>query len=461
MAKAAENRFEVWLNEGRFSRLVLILVALAAWLLCDYLLAIAYVRTGHAKAEDFFLTSLPESLHTYYGDVPELRDLLANHPRLYAHYTDRFQADGLLGVRLVPNFLIILPPFRSNGAEFSDANDKPYWFMTDERGFPPVTRVGHHYLMQKPADVFRVIMLGGSTVEGIGVRSPLESLPSKLQMLLEREVSQSSRRVEVINGGISTFASDQEYLLLIADLLRFEPDLVIAYDGWNDAVFLPARIAGDPRTRPYRTEPQQVNEDRVNASFTALGAFRLFATITAGRTVEFLNRFATFRLLHHAIILITSDFHRKDGLAHPKSAYRPELSVEAARVYIDNRERMLFIAKQKGFQFASFLQPIMGIDGKSYSAIESDYARRYPVIATDEIKQQREVFYETARPLLQKFAGANEVPGTSCVADISTTSFAGVSATVYADSGHLLANGNELVARRILAELRRCKLLPQ
>jgi len=138
----------------------------------------------------------------------------------------------------------------------------------------------------------------------------------------------------------------------------------------------------------------------------------------------------------------------------PGSAYEPELSVEAAHVYIENRERMLFIAKQKGFRFASFLQPITGVDGKTYTATESQYA-------SPAVVQKRQIFYQTVRPLLGKFASANEVSGVSCVADISTTSFAGVSEMVYADTGHLLANGNELVAQHILTELERCKLLPQ
>ena len=122
---------------------------------------------------------------------------------------------------------------------------------------------------------------------------------------------------------------------------------------------------------------------------------------------------------------------------------------------------MLFIAKQSGFHFASFLQPIMEVDGKSYSATETRYvAHLHPQIANDLIKQEREVFYQTVRPLLREFAAANEVAGAFCMADISTSSFAGVADTVYYDSGHLLATGNEWVAQRILAELKRCNLLP-
>jgi lysophospholipase L1-like esterase len=385
--------------------------------------------------------------------------LLARHARLYTRALDRFQADGLLGGRLTPNFLIILPPLRPDGSGDSNGLEKPFWLMTDEQGFPPVARMGHHYVVQKPADVFRVIMLGGSTVEGIGVSSPLESLPSKLQLLLEREFPHSSKRIEVINAGISGFSSDQEYLFLIADLLRYEPDLVIAYDGWNDAHLLRQAIAEGPRTGPYRTGSQASNENRVNASFSPSGSFGMFATIAAARTLEYWSHFATFRLVNSSIRRITGRFERANDAARP--AFRPEASVEAAHFYIENRERMLFTAKRSGFHFASFLQPIMGIDGKSYTATESrNAAHLHPQIANDQIEQERQVFYQTLRPLLGEFATANEVPGAFCAADISTSSFAGVADTVYYDSGHLVAKGNEIVAQRIFAELKRCNLLP-
>jgi hypothetical protein len=460
VADIKENRFELWFSKGRFRRLQLVLVFLIVWLLCDSLLAFVLVKTGHANRQDFFATSLRALNATDQLDVPEIHDLLVQHARIYPRYFDRFEADGLLGGRLVPNFLIVLPPLRRDASADPNAAKKPFWLMTDEQGFPPVARVGHHYVVQKPADVFRVLMLGGSTVEGIGVSSPLESLPSKLQLLLEREFPHSSKHIEVINAGVSGFSSDQEYLFLIADLLRYKPDLVIAYDGWNDAHVLREAIEGGPRTGSYRSVSQKNNEDRVNASFSPGGSFTLFATITSGRTLQYLGHFATFRLLHSAIYRIAGLNAARNAEQHDP-AFRPGPSVEAAHFYIENRERMLFIAKQNGFRFASFLQPIIGVDGKSYTAAESDYAAHlHPQIANNQIKREREVFYETVRPLLGELAATNEVLGAYCIADISTSSFAGIVETVYYDSGHLTANGNEWVARRIFAELKRCNLLP-
>jgi hypothetical protein len=451
---ANENRFERWFNEGPFHRLILMLALLLVWLLCDSLAAVLIVKLRHTRSDDFFATSMLSSVYDDHRNIPQIRELLAGHPRIYPAYQDRFLADGLLGARLIPNFLTFTPDRWVNATVSAYATNGTFWFATDEYGFPTVARLGHHYSLRKPADVFRVIVLGGSTVEGVGVKSPLESLPSKLQLLLERELSQPSKKVEVINAGISHFTSDQEYLLLIADLLRFEPDLVIAYDGWNDSHHLPDVIAGAPRTRPFRSASQENNEDRVNASFSVIGSFGQFATISTGHMLDFLRHFVTFRLLNYSVDLVIEHFNRKDNAVNDGPAHKPELSVEAAQIYIENRERMLFIAKQNGFRFASFLQPIIGVDEKVYTPIEAQYI-------SPTARQEREIFYQTVRPLLDKFATANEVSGTSCVADISTKSFSGVTDMVYADTGHLLAYGNELVAQHIVAELERCKLLPR
>jgi hypothetical protein len=456
-----ENRFERWFARGRFSRLMFALAFLLVWMLCDSLVAVVIVQTGQANREEFFATAARSSVYSDQRAIPQLHDLLTRHARIYPSYFDRLEADGLLGARLTRDFLFIGPPIHANRSGLIGESDQHFWFMTDGQGFPPVARVGHRYLVPKPANVFRVIMLGGSTVEGLGINSPLDSLPSKLQLLLEPQFAQSSKQVEVINAGVSGYSSDQEYLSLMADLLRYEPDLVIAYDGWNDAELLAVTIAGAPHTRPFRTLTQQNNADRINKSYSSTGAFRLFAAIAAGRTVEYLSHFSTFWLLRHWIQRITGGFDAKRSASPDDAVFKRQPSVDAARFYIDNRERMLFIARQRGFRFASFLQPIMLIDGKSYTATESEYeAHLVPHITNEVIRQEREVFYQTVRPLLEEFASANEVSGVSCVADISTTSFAGISDTVYADSGHLLGNGNELVAQRILGELKRCKLLP-
>jgi hypothetical protein len=230
-----------------------------------------------------------------------------------------------------------------------------------------------------------------------------------LAAALAEHPAEGVQRVEVINAGVSNYASDDEYLYLLADLLPFQPDLVIAYDGWNDAEMLSTWFSGDRGTRPYRAGPKQDNGARVNARFTPGGAIAFAAAITSQRALALLDGFFTFRVLHGL-------FKKTIPFDDVKVPYQPAFSQRAAQFHIENRERMLFLAKQNGFRLASILQPVIGVDGKEYAPIERAYLVR------PNMRHEREVFYATVRPLLQSFKAANEEEGV-CVADISDRLF--------------------------------------
>ncbi|WOJ90199.1 SGNH/GDSL hydrolase family protein [Methylocapsa polymorpha] len=444
--KPGDNRFERWLRQRKGNGLLLLLGFVFLLFAFDSILAFALVLSGLREADLFYATAWMSTRAADHANLPGLREVLPRHPRLYGAYSDRFEADGLLGGRLVRNFLTIAPSKKLDWAE------KSFWFMTTDQGFPPVEEDIPHYAIPKPAGVFRVIVIGGSTVEGNGVNSPLDSLPAKLQGLFDGALREHPdakiERVEVVNAGVSNYASDSEYLYLLVDLLRFQPNLVLAYDGWNDAEVLPTWISGDRQTRPYRSGPQQDNEERVNASFTPIGALQIAAAIASQHALGFLDGFATFKLLHVVLNLTAPP-------AVVESPYDPAYSRQAAQFYIENRERMLALARQNGFRFASLLQPIMGVDGKDYAASE----RAHSSLITPTQMQEREVFYGEVRPLLQSFKAAHE-EGDVCVADLSDTVFTGRAEPVYADDGHLLPAGNQIVAKRVMDELRRCRLLP-
>jgi hypothetical protein len=250
---------------------------------------------------------------------------------------------------------------------------------------------------------------------------------------------------------VSNYASDDEYLYLLADLLPFQPDLVIAYDGWNDAEMLSTWFSCDRGTGPYRAGSKQENGARVNASFTPGGAITFAAAITSQRALALLDGLFTFRVLHGL-------FKKTVPFDKVKVPYQPAFSQRAAQFYIENRERMLFLAKQNGFRLASILQPVIGVDGKEYAAIERAYYAEIDP-RRPNMRHAREVFYATVRPLLHSFNAAHEEEGV-CVADISDTVFKGHVEPLYADDGHLLPVGNQIVAKRVLAELRRCNMVP-
>lgn len=85
---------------------------------------------------------------------------------------------------------------------------------------------------QKPDDVKRIFMLGGSVV----FNGPTNQ--TTISGFLEKQLSEqdSDSTYQVINAGMTAYVSTQELILLTTQILDFNPDLVIVLDGYNDCL---------------------------------------------------------------------------------------------------------------------------------------------------------------------------------------------------------------------------------
>ena len=91
---------------------------------------------------------------------------------------------------------------------------------------------GAEFFTVKPLDTYRIFMVGGSTMFGAGATSDETTIPGYLQHLLNEK--DFGFDIDVINSGIQGADSYAELKLIEQKLVRFSPDLVIIYDGWND-----------------------------------------------------------------------------------------------------------------------------------------------------------------------------------------------------------------------------------
>jgi lysophospholipase L1-like esterase len=99
---------------------------------------------------------------------------------------------------------------------------------------------GEWVVIPKPDGVFRIITLGGSTTYGHGLSAD-EAYPAQLQRILRDEYGYAN--VEVVNLGVPGYASLDSLVQLATRGLAHEPDLILVYDGLNDAV---VRMFQDP-----------------------------------------------------------------------------------------------------------------------------------------------------------------------------------------------------------------------
>jgi hypothetical protein len=425
MAKIADRR-----HSGRISTTILWISLISIMLLLTILmesicLGILYV-TDSLKRKDTSLFARQHLLTSPFASTPP-----APIPGKYFDFAwvQFVVADELLGWRLAPSMSAI-----------SRQHINEYLFITDDNGFiadvddPPVT-------LEKSADTYRVIVLGGSTVMGEGAPRPSQNIVGMLRKSVsERDLrGANGGRIEFINAGVDDYNSTQEYLYLVSDLLRFKPDLVIVYDGWNDI-----RRTDDPS--PFR-HPRISR--RVAQSTSITGSARLLAA-----NLVYLLTLSNYRL--GMVELPWNAFHKAPSDAHaPAFSVNLPFDSQNMKSYRQNRRAFLALADDE-LSVALFLQPLVGTDDRLLSA-EEKASWWWPRL--DEALRNRIPFYEHARQILADLnKRGDQDNGHRCIADLSH-SLSGVSETVYVDSGHLLPKGNEIVASHMLDQLVLCGLL--
>ncbi len=86
------------------------------------------------------------------------------------------------------------------------------------------------FLKNKPADEFRVFVLGGSTVQGYPYPY-MVAFPSLLESILNARYS--NRKFKVLNCGLTALNSFA-LIDLVEELMNYSPDLIILYTGHNE-----------------------------------------------------------------------------------------------------------------------------------------------------------------------------------------------------------------------------------
>jgi len=116
---------------------------------------------------------------------------------------------------------------------------------TDEKIFPDQGEFmqinsfgfrGPEFSTDKPENTYRIFLLGGSTLIGYGVFDN-ETPSAYLQEMFDK--SQLDFKVEIINAGNFGADSIRETNFVKTKIIRYEPDLLIIFDGWNDSASEP------------------------------------------------------------------------------------------------------------------------------------------------------------------------------------------------------------------------------
>jgi lysophospholipase L1-like esterase len=103
---------------------------------------------------------------------------------------------------------------------------------------------GPEFSLTKAPNELRVVCLGASTTWGATAKADDRTYPEVLEEYLRKKLD---RPVTVINGGMVGVRINFTALRFEHEMLRFDPDVVVVYNGIND---IPSGIIGDSRFQP-------------------------------------------------------------------------------------------------------------------------------------------------------------------------------------------------------------------
>jgi hypothetical protein len=304
-------------------------------------------------------------------------------------------------------------------ADPARANNEAYDF--DTFGFRLDTR---KLRFDAPAEFKRIWMLGGSTVQGLGVLAD-ETIPAHLNGMLERD----HVGYRVINMGQAGFTATQELLLLIETIQAgFRPDLVISYDGAAEVPF-----AGELT----RTGVPGWEKHTPKA--------KLVLDVQGGESAGALFPLALLRLTKLDDLMISL-------VRPPGNVSYPTDNWEAvARRYLTTLNMIKSVAEDQGVPSLFFFQPILPYEEHyKLRRIATDEERFRSRASPDEYKRHDAVFGEGTSELRARLG-----PRFFDVHDV----FRGRDGEkLYSDPRHPVGAGNRILAARLYEELK--KVLP-
>jgi hypothetical protein len=247
--------------------------------------------------------------------------------------------------------------------------------------------------MEKPKDIFRIFMVGGSTTFGAGSTSDYTTIPSILQTKL-KDVNQN-QEIEVINAGIPFADSFREVYHVKNNILEFNPDLIIIYDGWNDAF----------HKRIYDTSIQELKKQESNE-------------------IKFKN-FPFYRTPFVINNIIGENSNENSKISENNNE-------EIVSNWKNNLLDLCEIGNKEGFKTIIVVQPLIGIGHKILSPYEATYLNN----SKSDIIEIIHGFTEELESLETTCSGTADFTG---VLD-------GISEPIFYDQGHMNDRGNEIIA---------------
>lgn len=337
--------------------------------------------------------------------------------------------------------------------EFDDyKNIRPTPNYVDTRGIyhnsQGFRRIGNVDL-PKPAATYRIFIMGGSTGYGIGSlaafgkeKYPLLRNDETIDHYLERFLNErvTTKHFEVINAAITSHQSHHHLIYLNQTILKYQPDMVIFVDGFNDYY---------PYEKGYDQFAQYAYQERVHY-FMSEPTFRTWASYSGWwwfRKSHFV--YLSAKTIRPLWIMAQSTGGKRVHIDIDDAL--KNLKINAKNNFLQMVKRNAMILRKEGVVPVFTLQPeIFFEQEKRFSPLETKIFEWLSTQWQDNLVE----FKRAAKPLVTEWLREVTDESNAMYIDL-TDSFGGMEEDVYTDYCHLTSSGN-----RRLAEVIGARILP-
>ena len=305
---------------------------------------------------------------------------------------------------------------------------------------------------EKPEDLIRVILLGGSSTAGSGVTENGHTISAQLERLLNSEEVENTglagTRFQVLNFGIAGGYTALEFMKFWTEIVHYQPDIVITLDGFNDAW-----------NTVFEYHRYGLENPIANWFGPSYGYFERNSGLRSNN--EFSPRLMTF-----TSVAVSRLFWKLRGReerlglysTHPSFHYTGQLQLDFPYLENVNKANLMSFASSASAMnicFIAYLQP-HALEGKSLNGEEQErlttffeeYEREFGSAFSED--KYRSSIIPAFGAYSQVYAElAQRAWGSPCIlfSDIRDL-FNDEEGTAYVDNIHYTALGNRLLARR-------------
>ena len=277
---------------------------------------------------------------------------------------------------------------------------------------------GDEFFPQKDNSTYRVFLIGGSTAFGSGATSDDTTIPGSLQKQFE-EIN-PELNVEIINAGVPAANSNTENKLIFDKIIGYDPDLLIFYDGWNDAWHRNLILSEIDSSHTEKT----ITSSKVNSGIIDFFQNKLKIYKTP---LVLYKHFFWGKTTHYQGDINTEDFIK--------------VSEKISLNWKEKKSEICTLGENKSFKTIVILQPILDTGNKPYSKSEKELIPKTQFdIETVELLNKLE------KPLSELNGICDQVVDLRNVFD-------DVSYPIYFDFGHMNNYGNEIIAEKIYKKI--------